>query len=341
VNNIKKSSLFFETKRQTQDIILAVAPMEGVMDHTMRHLLSKIGGMDYLVSEFVRVTQYPIPTSSFKRLIPENANNSQTFFHHPVHTQLLGNHAELMAESALNAVNAGASHIDVNFGCPAKRVNGHGGGSVLLQDPSMLYDIMNSIRLALPEQTPLSAKIRLGFNDEALLFDNVAAIEAAGVGTLTIHGRTKKDGYKPPARWEKIGKIQDKTNMTVVANGDIIDTESLLRCQSITGCHHFMIGRGALNNPFTFQIIRDQISGRAPQTNLSSLATIFRDYAKALQQHYDNVATLGRLKQWCGHLRFGFTDIRDNLQPLRHCQTIDELIQTFNSIALEKASPLA
>ncbi|MGP3372513.1 tRNA-dihydrouridine synthase family protein, partial [Escherichia coli] len=145
-----------------------------------------------------------------------------------------------MAESAINAIEAGATHIDVNFGCPAKRVNGHGGGSVLLQTPDALYDIMSTIRKNLNSDIPVSAKIRLGFEDESLLFDNVAAIESAGVGTLTIHGRTKKDGYKPPARWEKIGEIQDNTKMIVVANGDIIDTHSLLRCQSITGCHHFM-----------------------------------------------------------------------------------------------------
>ena len=151
------------------------------MDHTMRNLLSEVGGMDYLVSEFVRVTQYAIPAHTFKRLVPENANQAKTKNHHPVHTQLLGSNPELMAESAFNAVQSGATHIDVNFGCPAKRVNGHGGGSVLLQTPSALYEIMSNIRKQLPEHIPLSAKIRLGYEDEALLLDNVAAIENAEI----------------------------------------------------------------------------------------------------------------------------------------------------------------
>lgn len=306
--------------------------MEGVMDHTMRNLLSKIGGMDYLVSEFIRVTQHPIPTTTFTRLVPENSNKATTAHNHPVHTQLLGSNAELMAESALNAIQAGATHIDVNFGCPAKRVNGHGGGSFLLQTPHALYDIMNAIRKTLPDEIPVSAKIRLGFEDEALLFDNVAAIEAAGVGTLTIHGRTKKDGYKGPARWEKIGKIQDITSMKVVANGDIADTESLLHCQSITGCQHFMIGRGSLNNPFVFQQIRNELSGQKDTTDTTILKTLFTDYSAELQQHYDDIVTLGRLKQWCGHLRFSFDEIKENLQTLRRCNSVNELTQAFENI---------
>lgn len=302
------------------------------MDYTMRNLLSKIGGMDYLVSEFVRVTQYPIPVSSFKRLVPENSHNAHTYHQHPVHTQLLGSNAELMAQSALNAVEAGAQHIDVNFGCPAKRVNGHGGGSVLLQTPDSLYNIMKAIRTSLPDSIPVSAKIRLGFDNEDRLFDNVAAIEAAGVGTLTIHGRTKKDGYKPPARWEKMGIIQDKTTMTVVANGDIVDIDSLRRCQSISGCQHFMIGRGALNNPYVFQQIRNALNGQKTGTVTDSIAPIFLDYAQELRQHYDEVATLGRLKQWCGHLRFGFSEIKDQLQTLRRCKTTNELAETIERI---------
>jgi len=306
--------------------------MEGVMDHTMRNLLSEVGGMDYLVSEFIRVTQYAIPAHTFKRLVPENTNQATTKYHHPVHTQLLGSNAELMAESAFNAVQSGATHIDVNFGCPAKRVNGHGGGSVLLQTPNILNAIMSNIRQQLPKHVPVSAKIRLGYEDEALLLDNVAAIESAGVSTLTIHGRTKKDGYKPPARWEKIGVIQDRTKMIIVANGDITDTESLLRCKSITGCRHFMIGRGALNNPFVFQQIRDQLNGLQYITDHDALLNIFSSYREQLKEHYDEVASLGRLKQWCGHLRFEYPAIKENLQTLRRSNSTDELIEKLDNI---------
>ncbi|WP_325101227.1 tRNA dihydrouridine synthase [Marinomonas transparens] len=332
MNNSSKAPLPLKNTNTNNQIILAVAPMEGVMDHTMRELLSQIGGMNYLVSEFIRVTQYPIPTSTFKRLVPENKNQSQTIYQHPVHTQLLGSNPDLMAESAHAAVKAGATHIDINFGCPAKRVNGHGGGSVLLQTPESLHKIMHAIRKELPAQIPLSAKIRLGYEDETLLFDNVSAIESAGTDKLTVHGRTKKDGYKPPARWEKIGEIQDKTKMTVVANGDITDTSSLLKCQAITGCNHFMIGRGSLNNPFIYQDLRAALRNEAIEDHQNQFAKIFAYYTVRLQQDYDEVATLGRLKQWCGHLRFEFDAIRENLQVLRRCKTVSELTQTIERV---------
>ncbi len=317
-------------------IKLAVAPMEGVMDHTLRQLLSEIGGMDYFVSEFVRVTQYPIPSHTFHRLVPENAQCATTSNNHPVHTQLLGSNPELMALSALNAVQSGATHIDVNFGCPAKRVNGHGGGSVLLTTPSTLNSIMNAIKTIVPSDIHVSAKIRLGYEDENLLFENVDAIESAGTQSLTIHGRTKKDGYKPPARWEKIGEIKQRSSMEIIANGDITDTQSLTRCLEETQCHHFMIGRGVLNNPFIFQDIRDELSGLPAQDHSQELSNLLKQYIAVLQTHYDEVATLGRLKQWCGHLKKKFPLIEKNLKILRQSQSVNEFVLLLEKLQSER-----
>jgi len=306
--------------------------MEGIMEHTMRQLLSNIGGMDYFVSEFVRVTQYPVPSHTFTRMVPENKDKAQTKYRHPVHTQLLGSNPEIMAMSAINAVNSGATHIDINFGCPAKRVNGHGGGSFLLQSPDALHQIVSSIRQTLPEHIPLSAKIRLGFEDETLLFENVDAIEAAGASKLVIHGRTKKDGYKPPARWEKIGQIKAKTKMKVVANGDIKDYDSLIACQQTTLCDEFMIGRGVLENPFVFQEIRRKLAGLEALDYSQQLPELFEVYYRSLNGHYDEVPKLGRLKQWCGSLRKHFPIIDENLKPLRQSNSTAEFFQHVSNI---------
>ncbi|WP_191601286.1 tRNA dihydrouridine synthase [Marinomonas algicola] len=316
-----------------QNIKIAVAPMEGIMDHTLRQLLSEVGGMDYFVSEFVRVTQYPIPSHTFHRLIPENTQGATTKHKHPVHTQLLGSVPDLMALSAANAIESGSTHIDVNFGCPAKRVNGHGGGSVLLQSPNTLYDIMSTIKKAIPSHIPLSAKIRLGYEDESRLFENVSAIELAGTQSLTIHGRTKKDGYRPPARWEKIGKVKEHSKMKIIANGDITSTKSLLSCLNETKCSHFMIGRGVLINPFIFQDIKSELSGHKPLDHSKELEALLTRYIHILQQHYDEVATLGRLKQWCGNLRHQFIVIEENLTSLRQSQSVDEFINKLASMS--------
>lgn len=314
---------------------LAVAPMEGIMDHAMRNILSGVGGMDYFVAEFVRVTHYPVPVAIFKKRVPELTNHSQTGHQHPVHIQLLGSSPECMAISAQNAVLAGATHIDVNFGCPTKRVNGHGGGSVLLQEPQLMHDILISMRNTLPEEIPLSAKIRLGYEDEALLFDNVAAIESAGVAKLVVHGRTKKDGYKPPARWEKIAQINANSKMKIVANGDIQDKKSLLACQQITGCNEFMIGRAALQNPFIFHELTSSLTNEKemavqdfPVKNshvkeCQSLQQLLRNYHNELTPDYTEFEKLGRLKKWCGHLRQHFPSINTNLPQLRQSKTAE------------------
>lgn len=307
-----------------QNITLAVAPMEGIMEHTMRNLLSNIGGMDYFVAEFVRVTQYPIPVKSFRRLVPETNNQGKTQHQHPVHLQLLGSAPELMALSAQNAISAGATHIDLNFGCPTKRVNGHGGGSVLLNETQTLYDIVKSVRSALPSSIPVSAKIRLGYEDESLLFDNVAAIEDAGANKLVIHGRTKKDGYKPPARWEKIAKVNAISKMQIVANGDIKDKKSLLLCKEITGCNEFMIGRAALQNPFIFEELRAFLDNQTDTFQAVSLHQLLYHYHQQLNTSYDDFARLGRLKQWCGHLRRHFPTIENQLNRLRNCKTTED-----------------
>ncbi|MBM6552105.1 tRNA dihydrouridine synthase [Marinomonas ostreistagni] len=301
--------------------------MEGVMDHTMRALLSKIGGMDYLVSEFVRVTSQNASPLALKRLVPELAHDALTSSGHPVHVQLLGSNPTTMAATAQNAVAAGATHIDLNFGCPAKRVNGHGGGSFLLQEPTALFNIVESVRKALPDNILLSAKMRLGYQDEALFMDNLMAIEQAGAAKLTIHGRTKKDGYGPPARWEKIRMAQQCSSMEIIANGDIYDLDSLDRCRDITGCQHFMIGRGSLANPFIFRELKG-----GEQGSYDELFDVMTSYMETLSEHYDDFATLGRIKQWSAHLRRQWPIIADNLKAIRSTQTIGELKQLLTTI---------
>ena len=290
------------------------------MDHTMRALLSRVGGMDYLVSEFVRVTQRRVPAASLRRLVPELNNEAMTQYGHPVHLQLLGSNIETMAKTAIEAAEAGVTHLDLNFGCPAKRVNGHGGGSFMLQDPETLYQVVKAVRESLASNIPLSAKMRLGYLDEDLFFENLEAIEKAGADTLTIHGRTKKDGYGPAARWEKIGEAVKRSKMTIIANGDIQNRDSLQRCIAITGCTHFMIGRGSLSNPFIFRELKGGKAG-----SLEELFVLINSYIDDLLEHYDDFATLGRIKQWSAHLRRDWPVIAENLKAIRATQHTNDL----------------
>ena len=228
---------------------ITLAPMEGVIDYLLRELLSEVGGIDLCVTEFIRITDTRLPASVFHRICPELKHGCQTRSGTPVHIQLLGNNPELLAFNAAKAAKLGARGIDLNFGCPAKNVNRHKGGAVLLQEPELIHDIVKAVRQAVPEHVPVTAKIRLGYLNSDLAIDNARAIEDAGANGLAVHARTKLQGYKPPAFWEDIVPIREAVTIPVVANGDIFTPEDARRCQEVTGCERIMVGRGVLRNP--------------------------------------------------------------------------------------------
>lgn len=228
------------------------------MDWVFRDLITSFGGVDQVTTEFIRVTHNLHPHKVFYRYAPELYTGSRTRSGTPLFIQLLGGQPEPMALNAARAAELGALGIDLNFGCPAKTVNRHDGGASLLKTPHRLYDISMAARKAVPAAIPVTAKMRLGFDDASLCLENAQALHEAGVSAITVHCRTKKDGYKPPAHWEWLGRIRERVNTPLIANGDITDIESLNRCREISGCQHFMIGRAALRNPKVFLQVRSE-----------------------------------------------------------------------------------
>lgn len=228
---------------------LVLAPMEGVTDAPMRALMGEMGSFSFSVSEFLRVSHEVPPLHLFYRHIPELKDGCRTPTGLPVVIQLLGGDAGRLASAALVAVRAGAFAIDLNFGCPAKTVNRHDGGATLLKYPYRIFDIVSTIRAALPPHITLSAKLRLGWDNIDAIHENARQAEAGGASWITIHGRTKEQGYRPPAYWGPIGQVKRALKIPVVANGDIWTLADFKQCRLETGCEHFMIGRGALANP--------------------------------------------------------------------------------------------
>ncbi len=231
---------------------VALAPMDGVTDAPARGLIASYGGVSYLTTEFVRVSSHPVSEKVLLRECPELETGGLAAGKVPVSVQLLGGDPQLMAESARRAVSLGAPAIDINFGCPAKCVNRHDGGSALLRYPDRLYGITAAVRDAVPDSIPVSAKIRLGFSDPDDVFLNAPRLEAAGPSWITLHARTREQGYRPYADWERIRKVREMLRVPLVANGDIFTPADIPRCLETTGCRHVMVGRGAIGNPFFF-----------------------------------------------------------------------------------------
>lgn len=286
-------------KNETQ---LFLAPMEGVTDFIMRDLLTEIGGIDFCVTEFLRVTDSVYPDHVFYKMCPElnlktDSNfKSRTRSGTPVLIQLLGGNAEPLAANALKAAELGAYGIDLNFGCPAPTVNRHDGGATLLKSSERLFNIVKSVRNTVPSGIPVSAKIRLGFDDPSQCLENAKAIEEAGASWLTVHCRTKLDGYKPPAYWEWIPKIKEKTKLKIIANGDIWTPEDFKKCQEITRCHQFMIGRGALKSPYLFNQIKN--NNKTPE-----LSKNITDFFNNCENNVSGEFAVARTKQWLNQLR--------------------------------------
>ncbi len=149
--------------------------------------------------------------------------------------------------------------IDLNFGCPAKTVNRHGGGAMLLATPEVLFRVASAVRGVLPTPIPFTATLRLGVSDTGRALECAGALEAGGVEALVVHARTKLDGYRPPAHWEWVARIRAAVGIPVAANGEVWTVDDYLRCRSVGGISAVMLGRGAVADPFLARRIRASI----------------------------------------------------------------------------------
>tara|TARA_R110001583_G_scaffold9433_4_gene44769 strand:+ start:15202 stop:16143 length:942 start_codon:yes stop_codon:yes gene_type:complete len=304
---------------------VTLAPMEGVMDHHMRQLLTSLGGIDLCVTEFIRVIELRLPAKVFRRLSPELYNDSKTASGTPVRIQLLGQNPRCLAENASKALHVGSDGIDLNFGCPAKAVNKSKGGAVLLKCPDTLYKIVKEVREIMPTNQILSAKIRLGYEDKSLAIENAQAIAEAGADEIAVHARTKEEGYRPPAHWHWIAKIREAINIPVTANGDIFSLEDAKRCMEISGCERLMIGRGALAMPNLAQVIKEKEAPYSwPQTLDLMTEYLF------IQTHGDKEKYLpNRIKQWLTFMRLQQPQALTFLHHVRKIKTTSEMLEAI------------
>lgn len=308
-----------------------LAPMEGVVDEYLRDILTNIGGFDFCVTEFVRVVDQLLPPKVFKRFCPELDHDCQTKAGTPVIVQLLGSDPDAMAANAVRAVEMGAPGIDLNFGCPAKCVNKRSGGSFLLQDPQKMYEIISSVRAAVDANIPVSAKIRLGYESTDNTMEIASAVEAAGASYITVHARTKADGYKAPVRWEWLGKINEAINIPMIANGDINSVEDYRRLYEISRCENIMIGRGAVAQPDLARQIRaykngDTIPVMQWDNVLELLIGMSNDMTKDVKTRY----IVSRTKQWLAMLKRVYPEATACFDSIRKMKDYPDVMVSLN-----------
>lgn len=297
--------------------------MEGLTDPIMRDVLTSVGSFDWCVTEFIRVTDSILPDHIYHSYCPELLTNGKTAAGTPVHVQFLGNNPEMLAANATKAAAMGAPAIDMNFGCPAKTVNRHRGGSVLLDEPEVVYELVKAVRDAVPAHIPVSAKMRLGYMDRNFMLENAHAIEDAGAAWVTVHARTKADGYTPPAFWDQLRPIREALKINVIANGEIWNNADAKQCQLESGCEDLMIGRGAVTTPDLTQCIRQN----------SDLPLLSWQDVLQLQIRFihgpakTEIGMLGRYKQWLGMMSKHYPEAKTLWDEIKRLKKLEEIIE--------------
>ena len=260
---------------------LFVAPMAGVTDRPFRRLCKKLGA-GYAVSEMV--TSRPDLRDSLKTSRRADHRGEPG----PIAVQIAGTDAEMMAEAARYNIDRGAQIIDINMGCPAKKVCNKWAGSALMQDEALALQIVEAVVAACePQRVPVTLKMRTGWCDAARNAPMIArAAEAAGVQMLTIHGRTREQGYKGQAEHETVAAIKAAVKIPVVANGDIDSPRKAQAVLQATGCDAVMIGRAAQGRPWLFREIAHFLATgeTLPVPSAAELQALMLEH---LQEHYE------------------------------------------------------
>lgn len=308
--------------------------MQGLTDPLMRQVLTGVARYDWAVSEFIRVTQTLLPAHVFYTHVPELLHEGKlrgkTLHGTPVHIQLLGSDADLMAQNAYRAVELGAHAIDINFGCPAKTVNHHRGGAVLLNEPDSVYAIIHAVRQAVPHHVPVSAKIRLGYTDTCLTHEIGDAVQGANASWLTIHARTKTQGYKPPAYWSLIAPLRARLQLPIIANGEIWTPAQAAQCRSEANTLHLMLGRGVVTRPdLVSQIRRQDIGQPLSPMHWQDLLELQRNFLAGNAKN--DTVLIGRYKQWLAMLVDGYPEAHRLWQSVKRMTTLNTIFDALNT----------
>ena len=231
-----------------------LAPMAGVTDTVFRRFIKNLGGCGLIMTEF---------TSADGVLRDLRVRGRYLHFYedeHPISAQLFGSSPRVLADAARLVEDLGFDLVDLNLGCPAKKVVKCNGGSGLLRDLPLIRQIFEAVRAAV--KIPFTVKFRAGWNDDEIVCVELAHIaESCGLGAVALHARTREQGYSGNARWEWIRSVKQAVTIPVIGNGDIRSPEDACAVVAQTGCDAVMIGRMAPANPWIFRQIEQYVGG--------------------------------------------------------------------------------
>jgi tRNA-dihydrouridine synthase C len=231
-----------------------------------------------------------------------------------------------MAANALRAATLGAPGIDLNFGCPAKTVNRSQGGAALLRSPSLIRSICQRVRDSVPAGIPVTAKIRLGYDSDEQFQQILDALSNVTLTEITIHARTKQQGYRPPAHWHQLRRARDSLPYPVIANGELWSPSDISRCGDVSGCNAFMLARGALCRPDLAAAVHAHHTGSgAPDFGWHETRELLLAFLQRNRELYDARYAVNPVKQWLVYLKVYYPQAAALFSRVKRITTPEEM----------------
>ena len=301
-----------------------LAPMAGITDTVFRRFIKRLGGCGLIMTEFV----------SSEGMLRQNLRSRRYLYYQeeerPISAQLFGADPDRLADAARKIEDLGFDLVDLNIGCPAKKVV-RCGGSGLLRDLPLLERILQKIRAAV--RIPFTIKFRSGWSDQEIVALQVAEMaEQCGVEALSVHPRTRMQGFSGRARWEIIGEVKSRVRIPVIGNGDVMTPPDALALQQQTGCDAVMIGRAASSNPWIFRQLGEFFrSGVFTEPTEADRHDLIRSYYQMLVAE-ETPGAIGKMKQFASWFTHGVrkgAELRKAIQSAESCGEILDRVDRF------------